>query len=277
MLKGLIHKYGKDKLNSLTKYPSILTLHKMEKGLLNDDLNVAFSEDEEVFATEKIDGTNVRIICYNDEYIVGSRERLLHYSGEMFYDPAQTIVESFVNMSFPFIKSDVMTVIYGELYGGKISQNSKQYGKDKVDFRVFDIATFDSDNLKVLNLSLELISNWREDFDFSSKKIEYGQSFFSKSKLDLLNVLNNNLKLVPEINFKLSDLSHEGVLDAMRMYLPNTNVALSDEALMKPEGIVLRNHDRSKIAKIRFEDYENAIRYKNTGKICRTTYAPLII
>ena len=38
-LKQLIEKYGKNKINSLTKYPSILTLHELGgKGKLTDIL-----------------------------------------------------------------------------------------------------------------------------------------------------------------------------------------------------------------------------------------------
>ena len=92
MLKQLIKQYGAPALNSLTKYPSIPTLHALgEKGRLTETLNVDFSGDD-VYATEKIDGTNARIIMLGDEYIIGSRENLLTHSDDLLFDPAQGIV-----------------------------------------------------------------------------------------------------------------------------------------------------------------------------------------
>lgn len=41
--------------------------------------------------------------------------------------------------------------------------------------------------------------------------------------------------------------------------LPATQVALSDNALGRAEGVVLRTKDRSRIAKARFEDYARTL------------------
>jgi len=47
------------KLNSLTKYPSILTYHALgDKGILQETVQVPF--DGRVIGTEKVDGTNRR-------------------------------------------------------------------------------------------------------------------------------------------------------------------------------------------------------------------------
>ena len=81
MLKDLITKFGKEKLNTLTKYPSILTLHKLgKKNILLDELTTNI-EDEEMYATEKIDGTSIRLLFYGNERIVGTRENLFTYDG----------------------------------------------------------------------------------------------------------------------------------------------------------------------------------------------------
>ena len=62
MLKKLVLQYGKQKINSLTKYPSILTLHKLgEKGRLTQELTTDI-QGEQLFATEKIDGTNAQLL-----------------------------------------------------------------------------------------------------------------------------------------------------------------------------------------------------------------------
>lgn len=85
MIKDLIQEFGKEKINTLTKYPSILTLHKLgEKGRLTNELTTPV-EGEIMYATEKIDGTNVRIICYGTEYLIGSREFILHHCGDLYF------------------------------------------------------------------------------------------------------------------------------------------------------------------------------------------------
>lgn len=252
MLKELILQYGKQKINTLTKYPSILTLHKFgEKGRLTNEITTNI-QGEEMFATEKIDGTNVRIICFGDEYLIGSREFILHHCHDLYFDTAQGIVEGIRELGVKIPKGmPQFYVIYGELFGGKMSSASKQYGTDKIGFRVFDIALFN--DLSILEQNVEDISRWRERETESG--IIYGQKFVSKEVLE-----GSGLNVVPSVSFKIGDMSHRTILDNLRQYLPKTHVALSDLAQMKPEGIILRNNDRSKIVKIRFEDYERTLR-----------------
>lgn len=254
MLKNLILQHGKQKINSLTKYPSILTLHKLgQKGRLTSELTTDI-QGETMYATEKIDGTNVRIICLGDEYLLGSREFILHHNHDLYFDPAQGIVEGIKELKINIpIDSQQLTVIYGELFGGKVSANSKQYGTDKLGFRVFDIAVFS--DLSILEQSLEDISRWRERE--TEDGIIYGQTFLTKDVLDTYAPL---FDIVPAVSFDLGDLSHRTVLDNLRHFIPQTNVPLSELAHKKPEGIVLRNNDRSKIVKIRFDDYERTLR-----------------
>lgn len=254
MLKELIAKHGKQKINSLTKYPSILTFHRFgEKGRLTDDFTTDLT-GETLFATEKIDGTNVRVICFGDEYLLGSREFLLHHSDDLFFDPAQGIVEGIKDLGVK-IPNDLprLTVIFGELFGGKVSSNSKQYGMEKLGFRVFDVAVYD--DLSILNQSLEDISRWRERE--TDNGIIYGQSFLPQ---DVLATHSIYWDLVPTVPFQLSGTSHREILDGLKNSVPKTNVALTESAQLKPEGIILRNSDRSKIVKLRFEDYERTLR-----------------
>jgi hypothetical protein len=254
MLKELISRFGKQKVNTLTKYPSILTLHKMgEKGKLTTEITTDI-KDEEMFATEKIDGTNVRIICFGNEYLIGSREFILHHCHDLFFDPAQGIVEG-IRELIAKIPNDLLqlTVIYGELFGGKMSSASKQYGTDKIGFRVFDIAMFN--DLSILEQSLDDISKWRERE--TENGIVYGQEFLPK---DALGDFANEFEVVPSLSFDLGDMSHRTILDNLKKAIPLTNVALSDLARMKPEGVILHNKDRSKIVKIRFVDYERTLR-----------------
>lgn len=253
MLKKLLQQYGKQKINSLTKYPSILTLHQLgDRGRLTTELTTRLS-GEEMFATEKIDGTNVRLICLGGEYLIGSREFILHYGTDLFYDTAQGIVEGIKALQVSIPQTPELTVVYGELFGGKTSSNSKQYGTDQIGFRVFDIAVFP--DISILEQSHEDISRWRERE--TAEGLVYGQQFLS---MEALKQYSNVYELVPTVPFDLGDLSHSTILDNLRRFLPETLVALSDLAQKKPEGLVLRNRDRSKIVKLRFEDYERTLR-----------------
>ena len=67
-----------DALNSATKYPPIEMYHVLdERGTLTEDLTFGFAGD--VVFTEKVDGTNARIILLpGGDYIIGSREHLLY-------------------------------------------------------------------------------------------------------------------------------------------------------------------------------------------------------
>jgi hypothetical protein len=75
-------------LNSLTKYPSIPTHHELDPkngGLLESATAFVGS----VIGTEKVDGTNGRIIVLPDgNWIIGSREELLHARGDVIANPA---------------------------------------------------------------------------------------------------------------------------------------------------------------------------------------------
>jgi hypothetical protein len=253
MIKDLISKFGKEKINTLTKYPSILTLHQLgEKGRLTHELTTPI-QGEKMYATEKIDGTNARIICYGSEYLIGAREFILHHSQDLYYDNAQGIVDGLKALNIKIPQTDKFTVIYGEFYGGKTSANAKWYGQDKIGFRVFDIAVYD--DLSILEMPQQDISKWRERE--TENGILYGQNFLSRKAMESQFV---DFELVPLVEFDLGDMSHKVVLANLKKFIPNTNVALSENALKKAEGLVLRNESRSKIVKIRFEDYERTLR-----------------
>jgi hypothetical protein len=253
MLKELVLRYGKEKINTLTKYPSILTLHQLgEKGKLKKELTTPI-ENEKMFATEKIDGTNTRIVCFGDEYLIGAREFILHHSSDLYFDNAQGIVEGLKTLNVPIPQTDVFTVIYGEFYGGKTSANSKWYGQDKNGFRVFDIAVYN--DLSVLDMSQQEISRWREKE--TENGIIYGQTFLGRPEMEKQ---FPQYEFVPLVDFELGDLSHKTILENLKKFIPATNVALSENAIKKAEGVVLRNASRSKIVKVRFEDYERTLR-----------------
>ncbi len=79
-------------LNSATKYPSIPTYHALDPkngNLLEEP--VSFGH-EQVLLTEKVDGTNVRLIFIHGHWFVGSREELLTHGGERLAPAAELFV-----------------------------------------------------------------------------------------------------------------------------------------------------------------------------------------
>ena len=67
--------------NTITKYPSIPTYHTFDpsNGQLDEPAMIFGGE---VWATEKIDGTNGRISLTEGGYYIGSREELLHWADD---------------------------------------------------------------------------------------------------------------------------------------------------------------------------------------------------
>lgn len=254
MLKDLINRYGYSKLNSLTKYPSILTLHKVgEKGNLTEELNVKFEEGEKLFLTEKIDGVNVRILIYGEEFIIGSREELLFYNGDVLYNKELNIVESFLSLPFKIPKTKELFVIYGELFGGHFGKNGKNYGKESFNFRIFD---FTNPEINLLDLELEKIAAQRERNN--SQFLPYYDFMGTGEKLmpEKVPMLFTSPFLNPE---NLNKFSLKETYEGLIQTISKTKVLLNDSGSGVPEGVIVRNENRSKIAKIRFEDYRRTL------------------
>ena len=274
-------------LNTLTKYPSILTLHALgEKGRLTAALTTPAVLGQTLSATEKIDGTNARLLVFADgSYVVGSRENLLHVSGDLLFDPAQGIVEGLRRLVLaqhpahdlsrlahrqPDGQPAALTVVYGEFYGGRVTAGSKHYGPpDLTGFRAFDVAAFpDEASLhQLLGREPHDLSLWREAE--TPAGLRYGQPFLATDALAAY-LAQAGLPAVPALAAlalpaTAEALSHEAVLTLLREQLPQTTAALHEAATPgKAEGIILRSADRRSIVKVRFEDYERTL--KQSGR-----------
>lgn len=243
-------------LNSLTKYPSIPTYHALDPsngGLLEQ----ATDFQGPVIGTEKVDGTNARVISLpGGDYLLGSREELLYAKDDLIGDPAQGIVaalRAFADGLAP-VDDDVIRVHYLEVYGGKVTGASKQYTADRtlVGHRLFDAVVL-TDYRSLLTRPRAELSAWRESG---------GQPFVTEDHLVAISA-RDGLDLVPRLfTVDSSELPRE--IDKMREFLgerlPETLVALDDQAGGKPEGIVLRSADRSTITKARFQDYDRTLK-----------------
>lgn len=240
-----------NKLNSLTKYPSIPTYHTLgEKGSLLAD-TIGFAGD--IILTEKVDGTNSRIILLPDgNFVLGSREELLFAKGDLIGNPAMGIADALKDLadSLPCAPAQIQ-VLYLELYGGKITAASKQYTSEQsISWRLFDIAIIEN-IAPLFSQSLAEISAWRE---------RGGQSFLNEEQL-VQAAENYGLTLTPRIaTIKSLPSDIEETYEFLKQWLPKTQVAIDAGAGGKAEGIVARTVSRSAIAKLRFEDYERHVK-----------------
>ena len=159
VLDDLVQKYGLDKLNSATQYPSIITYHNLgDRGGLTNSLR--FTDDEplpndnlEVSATEKIDGTNSRIVVLGDDFFIGSRNDFVHAKGDRVVtnDAVTPVYMGLTNFLSSYTPSeDRLLVLFGEAYGRKIN-GAKCYTENaKPGFRLFDGFTISIDELTKL-------------------------------------------------------------------------------------------------------------------------------
>ncbi|SBT41935.1 RNA ligase family protein [Micromonospora auratinigra] len=249
-------------VNSLTKYPSIPTYHALDPrdGGLREEV-VEFTGP--VTLTEKVDGTNSRIILTPDgEYLIGSREELLYARGDLIGNPALGIVEALRDLAERLraeaADTDRITVHYLEVYGGKVTAASKHYtASRRVGHRLFDVAVLDG-YAELLDLPAERIAAWRDGG---------GQRWLDEAALTAT-ADRLGLATVPRLGVRdATELPRD--LDKTRAFLtdllPETRVALDGPA-GRSEGVVLRTVDRSVIAKARFADYERARRRRGGGR-----------
>lgn len=238
-------------LNSATKYPSIPTYHKLDPkngGLLEE----CISFPDRVIATEKVDGTNSRIIlCPDGTWLLGSREELLYASGDLIGNPALGIVDALkpVAENLTYFEDDIR-VFFLELFGGKIGGAARQYVKDPTSFgwRLFDVAIVPVDAL-----SMPSVSAWRDGG---------GQRWLDED--DLYEVCDlTGLDWTPRLaDGAYADglpITIDGVATLLADLAPHTRCRL-DDGQGKAEGVVFRSPDRSVIAKARFQDYERTLR-----------------
>ncbi|MFD7560482.1 RNA ligase family protein [Streptomyces sp. NPDC059835] len=237
-------------LDSATKYPSIGTNHQRKpKGGRLLEQATAFSG--EVTLTEKVDGTNARIITFPDgDYVIGARDGLLYGRGDLVANQALGIVNAQRPLADRITPPTTgIRVHYLELYRSKIGPSHQYTGTTAVGFRLFDLATFKPTDL---DHPIEKIASWRD---------RGSQHFYSEARLAEAAMLDS-IPLTPRLATITADdlpAGVQGMQDFLLHHLPTTRVALDKQARGRPEGIVLRTADRSVIAKARFADYQRTL------------------
>lgn len=276
-------------INSLTKYPSIPTYHTLDPrdGRLHEE-RVEFPADQPVVITEKVDGTNVRLILLRSGmWFIASREDLLAARGDLVHNTTQGIVDAVRPLADRLadegdpeyhIGSDrsvfsddaaAACVLYLELYGGSgsrvIGRNARQYtGAGAVGYRLFDVLALTGRDLHDgLTRSAEEISAWRK---------RGSQTFLSELPLALV-ARGWEVPLVPRLATLAGGKLPESVDETHRWLEEHarTGVALDDGAAGRAEGVVLRTVDRGVIAKVRLESYERTRRLRQTQHAARSS------
>jgi len=248
-LNEIIAEYGLSKLNTATKYPSILTYHAMgDRGSLQRDVNAGVDfGGVSVIVTEKVDGTNARIIFdESGDFILGSREELIYAKNDRVWPEKQPILRELLNEKLPCTVSALpntgITVLFGEVYGEKINSG---YTKSR-GFLIFDAMRLDT---KVLALPNSELAFRRENG---------GQAFLPFDELDGFAAMAPK---VPTLHAESASvepppLALEDAYEYMRKWMPTSRIPET----ARPEGIVVRTPDRSIIRKLRYQDYERTFK-----------------
>lgn len=249
------------RLNSLTKYPSIPTFHEIGKnGMLDGSKPVDFG-GQLVSVTEKIDGTNARIIVFPDgHFVIGSRENLLACNRDWILNPELGIVKELWDTASElaslttFSDSNAVRVYFFEVYGGKIN-GWKNYATsgEKFGHRLFDVIEFPEDMFtEVMSRSREDISSWRQ----------HGNQPFVGWDRMLEIVQETNLQRVPTIDYRTNPThlkfhTLQSTLETLESWFPSgTEAALESWAQNRPEGVVFKSLNNPRVtAKLRFQDY----------------------
>lgn len=254
------------KFNILTKYPSIYTRHKLDnRGNSTSEVEVNTEPDTDYYLTEKIDGTNSRIIILPDKrYLIGSREELLTADGDLIYNTNLGIVDTLRpylakiknNLShLEHPESDIAFVIYGETFGGNTHKNSVAYSTNQktLGFRMFDAQRIKIDLLhELLKKDEPRIATWRE---------HNNQDWLTVKELQTLGSLLD-IPVVPYVGVvKGKDIPTDPYqIEAwLNDNLPETKVKLDDTGKGYIEGLIARTATRFSILKIRHDNYKRLV------------------
>lgn len=239
-------------LNSASKYPSIFTYHPLgQKGRLVGEEPMRF--DGPVALTEKVDGTNARIVKNPDgDWFIGSRENFLTAQGDRVYTPTENIVNVIAGLTEQMIApTDGWLVYYMEVYGGNIGAAAKQYttSKSTFSYRMFDIAHIPDD---VLKWPVENIALWRDGG---------GQDFLPEEELNMHSNISG-VPLTPRLGLVQGHQLPQTLEETqhwLNEFSATTQVAVDHSGHNGSEGIVLRTLDRKTIAKARHADYARTL------------------
>lgn len=254
------------KLNSATKYPSIETYHEMgDRGRLKDVVQVPFPAGQPIFVTEKVDGTNGRVVLLPADrlikhhierrFLIGSREEFLYADKDLVYQKEYGIVDALRTIGEQICPgvSDTIFSFFFEIYGGDLPA-SKQYTESKkVGLKLFDVARVP---LEILERPIEKVASWRD---------HGGQEFMGEEELPVqlraMNTMDTFIERVPSFQpVEALPTTVEATYEWLKQFEQSKCDLGGGRG--RTEGVVVRTADRKTIAKIRFEDYERTLGMK---------------
>ncbi|MGN5650876.1 RNA ligase family protein [Bacillus sp. Brlt_9] len=250
------------KLNSITKYPSILTYHKIiGKGrLLEERVETSiFDAESTINVYEKINGENSRVVLLGDglnvDYFIGSREELLLAKGDRIGNAIGNIANHFTPVADELcLKLKGFTgliALYFESYGGN-TPHTKEYSSDKTqNGRLFDVFALSQEELdSLLEMPLSKIAGWRD---------RGNQPFYDcEKRMEFAN--NNELQVVPlltSIKGRELPVDVKGMAEWLEQFR-ETRVGINTTG--QSEGVICRTKNREVIAKIRIEEYDRTLK-----------------
>lgn len=256
-----------DRLNSATKYPSILTYHEIgERGRLTAAVQVAFPAGKTIYLTEKVDGTNGRIVLLPKScpihhgrprtYLIGSREEFLFADGDLIFDRQLGIKSALdpIAQLLPAHPERILAYFF-EIFGANLPAARQYTDKGVVSICLFDVASIP---LEILEKPVAEIASWRD---------HGGQDFGSEEALvQLLAELRERGVIVPRVPSRGECQEIPLTLDATYEWLRRFDATLCDlgGGRGRAEGVIARTGRREAIAKLRFEDYERTLGIKRT-------------
>lgn len=130
-------------MTDIVKYTKINTIYKRDpennnKTLLEGQYSIPAFEylaDSEWVFTEKIDGTNTRIIWDGKTMTFGGRTD----NAQIPVPLITKLQELFSPSTFDFIDGEAKAILFGEGYGAKIQKGGGNYIPDGVDFILYDV------------------------------------------------------------------------------------------------------------------------------------------
>jgi hypothetical protein len=148
---------GLRKLNSITKYPSILTYHNLgQRGSLVNSLveDKHFDKHRSIYITEKIDGTSSTYVLVNHakpghnpkyEFIVSSRnvrqldpDQVCYHDVNVYWEMAEKYdLENRMKLILASLPYSHFVVLQGETFGANLQGN--KYKMQDRDIRFFNI------------------------------------------------------------------------------------------------------------------------------------------
>jgi len=248
--------YDVKRLNALTRYPTVPSYHVPDaQGRPTLQVKVSFAHEPQLIISEKIAGHSIRVILTKDGYFLGNKTEILAWHEEIDEQPMHPILNG-MRMTANHIfqsyspKDEGIKVFFGVFFGGSSHPHAKQYtGGDYQlnSFKLSDGFSLPANEFTTLyNSTAEQIGEWRESNQ---------QPFYTETSL-----LGFGIPVNPRLRSSAPPVHVAATLAWMQHTLPKSKACLSYLAPGKPNGILIRTPNRSKIAKLSFAEYEKFLK-----------------